>query len=81
MTIDDFRRIIVDCAGESELRLDARLLDTRFDDIGYDSLALMESAARIYDKYGVRIPEEMIMDMETPRHVLDFVNGVLVEAQ
>jgi minimal PKS acyl carrier protein len=81
MTIDDFRRILIDCAGESEPELGADLLDTRFDEIGHDSLALLESAARIYDEFGVRIPEEIIPSLETPRHVLEFVNSVPVEAR
>jgi minimal PKS acyl carrier protein len=81
MTIDDFRRILIDCAGESEAELGADLLDTRFEEIGYDSLALLESAARIYDEFGVRIPEEIIHELETYRHVLEFVNSVPVEAR
>jgi minimal PKS acyl carrier protein len=81
MTIDDFRRILIDCAGETESELNDDLLDMAFDEIGYDSLALMESAARIRREFGVTIPEDVIHDLETPRQVLDFVNGALVEAQ
>ncbi len=81
MTIDDFRRILIDCAGEADAELSENLLDAGFDEIGYDSLALMESAARIRQEFGVTIPEDMIHDLETPRQVLDFVNGALVEAQ
>lgn len=81
MTLDDFRRILIDCAGETETELNDALLDMTFDDIGYDSLALMESAARIRQQFGVTIPEDTIHDLETPRQVLAFVNDALVEAQ
>jgi minimal PKS acyl carrier protein len=81
MTIDDFRRILIGCAGESDAYMDADVLDVRFDELGYDSLALMESAARIEDEFGVKISEGVIHDLETPRQVLDLVNGALVQAQ
>ena len=76
MTIDDLRRVLVDCAGESdEIPLSADTLDWDFDDLGYDSLARMEAAAHIAQEYDVHLPEENIMELRTPRQVLDFVNG------
>lgn len=50
-------------------------LDVPFADLGYDSLALMETAAAIVARTGVRIPDERIVELETPRAVLDQVNG------
>lgn len=78
MTIDDLRRILASCAGENnDSRLDKDVLDTDFDDLGYDSLARMETAARIEKEYGVEIPDEQITQLYTPRQILDFVNGIL----
>ncbi|MER7013306.1 acyl carrier protein [Saccharopolyspora sp. NPDC000359] len=80
LTIDDLRRILVDCAGEDEAaELGADALDTEFDDLGYDSLALMETAARIHQELGVLIPDEQVAELRTPRQVLDLVNGAAVE--
>lgn len=81
ITIDDVRRILIACAGDigiSELPGDLAALP--FDDLGYDSLALMETAARIEQEFGVCIPEEQVTEVKTPQQLLDLVNTSLVEA-
>lgn len=76
MTIDDLRRILVVCAGEADSgQLDADIHDREFAELGYDSLALMETVARIEQEYGVRIPDERVAELTTPRDVLKLVNG------
>lgn len=78
MTIDDLRCVLVSCAGESDnTPFGENILDWDFDDLGYDSLAWMETAARIEQEYGVHIPDERITDLRTPRQVLEFVNSAL----
>ena len=78
MTIEDIRRIMAACAGENDnTPLDETVLDWDFDDLGYDSLALMETAALIAKEYRVQIPDEDITTLRTPRQLLDFVNGAL----
>jgi act minimal PKS acyl carrier protein len=81
MTTDDLRRILADCAGTDEtVDLDGDILDLSFTDLGYDSLALMETAARINQKFGVLIPDDQLPDLETPRALLAFVTGALQSA-
>ncbi len=77
LDIDDLRRILVACAGEDDaVDLNGDILDTPFDDLGYDSLALMETAARIEREYGVDLPDEEVTEAGTPRALLDLANGV-----
>ena len=81
MTIDDLRRVLIECAGETDDNsLSGDIQDTDFETLGYDSLALMESAARITAEYGVDIPDERIAELRTPREVLDLVNGALTQS-
>ncbi|MET8560310.1 acyl carrier protein [Streptomyces flaveolus] len=81
LTIDDLRRILIECAGETDgTDLSGDILDTRFEAIGYDSLALMETAARIESRYGVAVPDDVAGRVGTPRELLDLVNGALAEA-
>ncbi|QFZ18804.1 acyl carrier protein [Saccharothrix syringae] len=76
MTVHDLHRILVQCAGEAEQGvLGADALDRDFDDLGYDSLALMETAAQIAKEYGVEISDERVAELRTPREVLAVVNG------
>ncbi|MEO3756419.1 acyl carrier protein [Streptomyces sp. B6B3] len=75
--IDDLRRILVACAGEDDaVDLNGDILDTPFDDLGYDSLALMETAARIEREYGLDLPDEEVTEAGTPRALLELANGV-----
>ncbi|MDQ3760608.1 MAG: acyl carrier protein [Actinomycetota bacterium] len=81
VTLDDVRRILIACAGDvetSELHGDISALE--FEDLGYDSLALMETAARIEREFGVHIPEEQMTEVKTPQELLDLVNTSLVDA-
>ncbi|AIJ13577.1 acyl carrier protein [Streptomyces violaceoruber] len=81
LTTDDLRRALVECAGETDgTDLSGDFLDLRFEDIGYDSLALMETAARLESRYGVSIPDDVAGRVDTPRELLDLINGALAEA-
>ncbi|MFE9746847.1 acyl carrier protein [Saccharothrix saharensis] len=82
MTIDDLRTILVSCAGEEESAdLRADIADVPFSDLGYDSLALMETAARIERDFGISLPDEVMVELETPRALLDLVNDNLAGAK
>ncbi|MGY6653673.1 acyl carrier protein [Amycolatopsis sp. TRM77291] len=76
MTLEDLKRILIDCAGDDPGGLDGEILDTPFEDLGYDSLALMESAARIKRDFGVDLPEDDVAEVETPRDLLELVGSV-----
>ncbi|CAM5394327.1 Acyl carrier protein OS=Streptomyces fumanus OX=67302 GN=GCM10018772_33950 PE=4 SV=1 [Streptomyces fumanus] len=55
-------------------------LDTRFTDLSVDSLAVLEVVTQIQDEFQVRVPDAAMEEMETPRQILDYVNGLLEEA-
>ncbi|MBO0651819.1 MULTISPECIES: acyl carrier protein [Streptomyces] len=79
--IDDLRRILIACAGEDDsIDLTGDILDISFEDLGYDSLALMESTARIKQEYGIDLSDDAVGDVETPRALLDLVNATEVAA-
>ena len=50
------------------------MLDVPFFDLGYDSLAILQTTARIEDEHGIGLGEEAIDEAETPRQYLDLVN-------
>ncbi|MFJ8933018.1 MULTISPECIES: acyl carrier protein [unclassified Streptomyces] len=75
---EDLRRILVACAGEAEgTRLGSDTLDIPFEELGYDSLALMETAAAIQEEYGIVLPDEDVSEARTPRRLLGLVNGAI----
>ncbi|HZG06044.1 MAG TPA: acyl carrier protein [Streptomyces sp.] len=81
MTIDDVRRILVQCAGEDDsVDLEGDIAHRSFEDLGYDSLALMESAAQIKQEFGVVVPDDEITEVKTPQELVDLVNGLAARA-
>ncbi|WP_327208863.1 acyl carrier protein [[Kitasatospora] papulosa] len=73
-TLADLKRVMRECAGEGEnVDLDGDILDAPFENLGYDSLALLETATRIERELGVRMPEEVLSGARTPRLLLDAV--------
>lgn len=76
MTLDDLRGILSAAAGSEGGQLDGDILDTAFTELGYDSLALLETTAVVQREYGVEVSDEVA----TPRELLDSVNGALASA-
>jgi act minimal PKS acyl carrier protein len=69
-------RYIADSAGEGDpAELSQGALDTPLDDLGYDSLALMEAAARIRQDTGIVVEEEKLTEVTTARDMLELVNS------
>ncbi|NED81170.1 acyl carrier protein [Streptomyces sp. SID11233] len=80
--LDDLRRILREAAGtDEEVDLDADILDTTFDALGYESLALLETGGRIEREYGIALDDDTLTDAETPRALIDVVNARLTAAR
>ncbi|MFG2193322.1 acyl carrier protein [Streptomyces sp. NPDC048639] len=79
-TIDDLRRILREGAGE-EADLDGDIADVTFEELGYESLALLETGVRIGREYGIELEDATLTDVETPRQLVDAVNEQLSAAR
>ncbi|MET8833205.1 acyl carrier protein [Micromonospora sp. NPDC004540] len=81
ITLDDLRRVMAACAGaDDSVDLDGDIIDVRFEDLGYDSLAVMETVAILEREHKVKIPDERIVDLPTPRAMLDEIRRSLTTA-
>ncbi|MCL7378072.1 acyl carrier protein [Streptomyces sp. 35G-GA-8] len=77
-TIDDLKSILREGAGADEdVDLDGDILDAEFDALGYESLAMLETASRIEREYGISLDEEIFADARTPRALIALVNKQL----
>lgn len=75
LTLTELTEILRECAGEdNNSTLRGEILDVEFGDLGYDSIALMETAGRIQIKYGVTLADEVVVKADTPRELLRLVN-------
>nr|UUG47299.1 acyl carrier protein [Amycolatopsis sp.] len=73
-------RVLHKAAGAAEHPVpDADLLDVSFDELGYDSLALMETVGEIQREYGVRLADDLVAATTGPRDFLALVNAALAE--
>jgi minimal PKS acyl carrier protein len=76
--VADLRRILRAAAGAGEeIGRDAYVLDISFEDLGFESLALLETGARIQREFGVRLEDSALVETLTPRALIKIVNAQL----
>ncbi|MEC4017637.1 acyl carrier protein [Streptomyces sp. H27-D2] len=76
VTLADLTRMLRESAGEEEgVDLDGDVLDTPFIELGYDSLALLQVIGQIQREYSLSIPDDAVVDAETPGALLALINA------
>ena len=80
-TVEDLKRILLAGAGADEtVDLDGDILDSRFDELGYESLAVLETGRLIERELGITLPDSALFECDTPRSLIEAVNEHLVAA-
>lgn len=81
-TLTDLRQVVAQCfEGADAEALDAAALDTRFTDLGYDSIVVYEIVVRIQDDHGVSIPDEALDELDTPGALIAYVDARVPASQ
>ncbi|MEV0530004.1 acyl carrier protein [Streptomyces sp. NPDC050439] len=81
-SLEDLKTVLRQAAGEAEdVDLDGDILDTDFEVLGYESLALLEAGSLVERQYGIALDETALSDANTPRAFLDVVNHQLVPSR
>lgn len=82
MQLQDLTALLRECAGEAEaVDLSGDVLDVPFAELGYDSLAILQTTGRIEIDHALVLDEEAVSEAETPRQYLDLVNEALGASQ
>ena len=77
VTIDKIKEILREWAGEEDgVSLDGDISGRTFEELGYDSLARLEAAAKIKREYGVDVVDD-INDIGTPGDLVDLLTSKL----
>ncbi|MFJ9349728.1 acyl carrier protein [Streptomyces sp. NPDC101237] len=77
-TLDDLKRILLEAAGADEsVDLDGDILDTDFEELSYESLAILETCGRIEREYAITLDDSVVTEAKTPRELLALVNTQL----
>lgn len=80
-TLKDLKRILLEGAGAEEgVDLDGDILDVSFEELGYESLALLETGGRIEREYGITLDDYAFTDAVTPRGLIKVVTEHLARA-
>jgi len=80
LELSDLITLLRECAGEEEgVDLDGDVLDVPFAELGYDSLAVLQTTGRIERDFEVLLDEEAVDEAETPRAYLELINRALSE--
>ncbi|MEU8891684.1 acyl carrier protein [Streptomyces sp. NPDC048442] len=78
--LTDLTTLLRECAGESEgVDLGGDVLDVAFVDLGYDSLAMLQTTGHIEREWKVLLDEDAIEEAVTPRQYLALVNETLAQ--
>ncbi|MFF9024890.1 acyl carrier protein [Streptomyces eurythermus] len=73
--LDDLKRILKEGAGTDEkVDLEGDVLDVDFEALGYESLAMLETSARIEREFGITLADETLTETVTPRRLIEAVN-------
>ncbi|MGV9933682.1 acyl carrier protein [Streptomyces olivaceoviridis] len=74
-TLEDLRRVLREAAGADDgVVFGGDVQDVEFTDLGYDSLALLETVSRIEREYGISLGDAVIGEATTPRALVRAVN-------
>jgi act minimal PKS acyl carrier protein len=80
-TLTDLKNVLLQAAGTDDAAaLEGDIDDLRFEDLGYESLALLETAGQIERTYGISLDEDAFAAADTPRALIDLVNTHLSAA-
>jgi minimal PKS acyl carrier protein len=78
LSLDELKRIMQSCAGADEsVDLTQDVAEMSFEELGYDSLAVIEVTTRLAQRFDIRIPEADSGILDTPARMVDYVNGKL----
>lgn len=77
-SLDGLRTILRDCSGEPDNGdLDGDVGAITFEDLGYDSIAMLETLSRIEQELDVAMDDAPMDELTTPQALVDYVNGLL----
>ncbi|ALG10914.1 acyl carrier protein [Kibdelosporangium phytohabitans] len=74
-TLDELKTIMRSTAGvDEQVDIDSDITDIAFEDLGYDSLAVLELAGQVGRQYNLTIPDDAVDAMSTPGAAVKYIN-------
>ncbi|MEV4432821.1 acyl carrier protein [Streptomyces sp. NPDC049555] len=79
LSLTELEEIMRQSTGEAEAAAPSADDCVTFEELGFDSLALLEVVNRIERTYDIKLPEDGLEEIRTPRALVAFVNDRLRE--
>ncbi|AXK32539.1 acyl carrier protein [Streptomyces armeniacus] len=80
-SMDELQRLLLTDSVEGAAVDIAAAADTPFQELGYDSLAMLELVCRVGREYGVSLPEDAEKAMTTPNEAVRYIGRSLADAR
>ncbi|WP_189170567.1 acyl carrier protein [Pilimelia anulata] len=78
LTLDALRDFLLRSVGDDEsIDVSGDIRDTGLADLGFDSLAVIDTVSRVERHFGIKLPESATADVTTPGDILAVVNAHL----
>jgi act minimal PKS acyl carrier protein len=80
-SVHELKRLLREAAGEADgIDLDGDIGDQTFEELGYDSVSLLETSGLIRREYGVDLSDEALFEAGTPSALANIVSRELAAA-
>ncbi|MEV4053674.1 phosphopantetheine-binding protein [Amycolatopsis sp. NPDC049688] len=80
LTMSDLVALLRECAGEDEaVDLDGDIGAVPFEELGYDSLAVLNTTGRVERDYSIQLGDEIVAVSRNPDDLLRAINDRLRE--
>ncbi|TCK22206.1 acyl carrier protein [Pseudonocardia endophytica] len=80
-TLEDLKTYLREAVGDDDsVDLDGDIVDVPFAELGFDSLAVIDTTSKIERRYGVALPEDAAAAAETPGELLELVTSQIAAA-
>ncbi|HEY0167791.1 MAG TPA: acyl carrier protein [Jatrophihabitans sp.] len=78
ISMEDLKRALREGSGVDEsIDLDLKVETMTFEELGYDSLAILETGLRLGREHGVEIADDDLADVERPQELVSAINRAL----
>lgn len=79
LTPEDLQTLLTELTGAEDIAAGPDGLDTPFEEVGLDSLAILEVLSVLEQRFGIAVDDELAETLKTPAQLLDYVNGQLTD--
>jgi len=80
--LEDLKRLLTSDSNTSDgSEITESSLTDEFTELGYDSLALLELVSKVEREFGIKLPDDALENMLTPKSTVDYISARIAEKE